>query len=363
MQGEMLQQMLDSVTEYAIFSLDVDGFVTTWNRGAERVFGYPAKEFIGQKGHLLFCPTDIKNGVPEQEMETAIREGSAEDVRWHARKGGEEFFGSGRMSPFIDASGALVGFVKVVRDVTRERLADIEQMRQTAELESTIDALRQFSYIASHDLREPLRMIGSYSALLRKRYAAQFDQDARDFFEFIDRGVTRMQDLLQGLRTYSLAGAKQTEAACDANDALAAALESLQLAIQENDATVEVEKLPEVACAKIELQQIFQNLLANALKFRSDAPPRITINARSDNIHEVFCVADNGIGIETRHSKRIFDIFQRLHNANEYPGTGLGLAICKKLVEAHGGKIWVDSTVSEGSKFYFSMPKIQPLHR
>jgi len=238
-----------------------------------------------------------------------------------------------------------------------ERTEQLEE--QTTELARSNAELAQFAYVASHDLQEPLRMITSYLQLLERRYQGQLDQDADDFIAFAIDGATRMQQLIRDLLAYSRVGtSNQSFAAVDCQVILKQVLDNLQMAIRESGAIVIYDELPTVMADPTRLSQLFQNLLANAIKFRSVRTPQIQISARhlSQPKEWLFAIADNGIGIEPSYFDRIFLIFQRLHTRTEYPGTGIGLAICKKIVDRHGGRIWVESTVGQTTTFYFTLP-------
>ena len=230
--------------------------------------------------------------------------------------------------------------------------------KQTKELARSNAELEQFAYVASHDLQEPLRMVSSYVQLLARRYKDKLDEDANEFIAYAVDGADRMQKLINGLLTYSRIGThgkafKPTDCLC----VLERALGNLDVAISESRAIVEYDNLPTVICDGLQITQLFQNLINNAIKFRKDQMPHIRIRAEEKGDEWVFSVCDNGIGIDPRHAERIFIVFQRLHGRHEYPGTGIGLAICKKIVERHGGCIWIESEPGQGSTFYFSIPK------
>ena len=262
--------------------------------------------------------------------------------------------------PVFDASGRFRGYRGVGTDVTERKRAQSVLRAAYDELARSNAELQQFAYVASHDLQEPLRMIGSYTQLLERRYGDKFDQDAREFMDFIVDGATRMKQLIEDLLAYSRVGTRGKELRpVRAQLLLEKALTNLRGAIEASGAVVTHDTLPEVNVDDTQVVQLLQNLIANAIKFRKEGePPRIHVGAEDAGGEWRFCVADNGIGIEPQYFERIFLVFQRLHTRDEYPGTGIGLAICKKVVDRHGGRIWVESAPGQGSKFYFTLPKI-----
>ena len=243
------------------------------------------------------------------------------------------------------------------RDVSERKRAEEALAQHARELARSNAELEQFAYVASHDLQEPLRMVASYTQLLAKRYQDKLDADARDFIAYAVDGATRMQALIADLLNYSRIGTRGKPfrpSSCEA--VLERVLASLKLATNESGATVSHDSLPTVLGDDVQLGQLFQNLLVNAIKFRTEAPPRIHLSAERNGKVWTFSVRDNGIGIAAEYAERIFMIFQRLHSKNEYPGTGIGLAVCKKIVERHGGRIWVQSQPGSGATFFFTIP-------
>ena len=241
---------------------------------------------------------------------------------------------------------------------TREerRQAELELARKVEELARSNRDLEQFAYVASHDLQEPLRMVAAYTQLLRERYAEKLDENANKYIHYALEGALRMQTLVQDLLTFSRVGRnrQRTEVASDA--VLQEALQNLQAALQESGAVVHHDRLPTVNADRAQLVQLLQNLLGNAIKFRGEKAPLITVSAEKLGAEWVFSVRDNGIGIAAEHLESIFVIFQRLHTHAEYPGNGVGLAICKKIVEQHSGRMWVESQPGEGASFKFTLP-------
>jgi light-regulated signal transduction histidine kinase (bacteriophytochrome) len=227
---------------------------------------------------------------------------------------------------------------------------------KTEKLARSNEDLEQFAYVASHDLQEPLRMVTSYVQLLAKRYKSKLDADANEFIDFAVDGAIRMRKLINDLLTYSGVGTQGKELSpTDSEAVLAQSVNDLKLTIEDNEALVTHDPLPTVMADRPQLGQLFQNLIGNAIKFRGNEPPRVHISASRNGSGWIFSVRDNGIGIAPEYSERIFIIFQRLHSRQEYAGTGIGLAICKKIVERHGGHIWVESEVGKGATFRFSL--------
>ncbi|HEV7814808.1 MAG TPA: MASE4 domain-containing protein [Janthinobacterium sp.] len=240
--------------------------------------------------------------------------------------------------------------------------ANAELAQRSQELARSNAELEQMASIASHDLQEPLRMVGSYMQLLKRKYQDRLDADGHEFIGFAVDGTKRMQALIDDLLTYSRVGSGATPLQpTDCNAVVAAAQHSLHMALEESGAQVECGALPVVMGDAVQLTQLFQNLLANAIKFRRNLPPEIHIHAEPEDGFWRFAVQDNGIGIAPEYFEQIFVMFQRLHSRSTYPGTGIGLAICKKIVERHGGCIWMESMPGTGSTFQFTLPREKPM--
>jgi light-regulated signal transduction histidine kinase (bacteriophytochrome) len=241
-------------------------------------------------------------------------------------------------------------------EILERKQAEKEIKRYAADLKISNDELQQFAYVASHDLQEPLRMISSYLQLIEYRYKDKLDKDADDFIEYAVDGAKRLQDLIGGLLEYSRVGTKgRSFELVDFGHILEQTLINLKVAIEESGALITHDPLPVLVADSTQLVQLFQNLIGNAIKFRSKETPRIHISADLRENEWVFSLRDNGVGIESQYKERIFNIFQRLHG-REYSGTGIGLSICKRIVERHGGRIWVESEAEKGSNFYFTIP-------
>jgi signal transduction histidine kinase len=248
-----------------------------------------------------------------------------------------------------------------LEDVTERTQARELLSRQMAEAQRSSAELDQFAYVASHDLQEPLRMVASFSELLAKRYSDKLDSDAKEFIGFAVDGVHRMQAMINDLLVYSRVGRRDLiYTPVDCEEVLQTVLEKLKPAIEEAGADIAHGPLPVITADTMQMRQLFQNLIGNSLKFRSQRPVVIRIWGRKYQKQWLFSVADNGIGMRADESKRIFEVFQRLHPRDVYPGTGIGLAICKKIVERHGGRIWVESKAGQGAIFYFTISQLPP---
>jgi len=344
------KEYVDNILRSMINTLivvDQHGKVKTVNHAACELLGYRAEELIGQSITRVFIGIDPFHGWANVELFYISNEGTRIPVLFSS-------------SILRDNEGELQGVVCVAQDITARKQAE-EALRQRAEeLVRSNAELEQFASVASHDLQEPLRMVASYVQLLAQRYRGQLDANADEFIAYAVDGVERMRTLIHDLLEYARVGTQGkpfelTEGSAVVSQALA----NLRIAIDTVGAVVTCDPLPTVAADPSQLVQVFQNLLANALKFHGTQPPRVHISATRQEQHWVFAVRDNGIGIELQYAERIFAIFQRLHTTAQYPGTGIGLAICKKVIERHGGRIWVESSLGHGATFFFTLPAVQ----
>jgi len=336
----------------------VDGRFVKVNRSLCEILGYPEEELIGKTVKEVSYLED--RDVTDAER-ARIRRGEIDSARFekrYVRKDGAVVWCEIAIALVRAADGTPQYEIAVFDDITERREAEDALREAHEELKRSNAELEQFAYVASHDLQEPLRMVSSYTQLLMRRYGDNLDGDAKEFTAYIVDGATRMKQLIEDLLAYSRVGTKGKEfRAVPAEAALRRAIVNLRAAIEEGGASVTYDSLPVVHGDDLQLAQLFQNLIGNALKFRSQSVPRIHVSAVEKEGEYDFSVRDNGIGIESQYFERIFMVFQRLHNKGEYPGTGIGLAICKKVVERHRGRIWVESTPGEGSAFHFTLPK------
>jgi PAS domain S-box-containing protein len=341
----------------AMVVVNQGGEIVLLNLQAEKKFGYRRNELLGQK---------VKNIIPEGFAERLIADGlrSAEDALAQQIGTGIELSGRRKdrtefpielmLSPLAGAEEILV--TAAIRDISVRKAAEADLLHKVEELNRSNEELEQFAYIASHDLQEPLRMVASYTQLLSRRYKGKLDSDADEFIAFAVDGATRMQRLIQDLLAYSRVGTKGKELLnTSSEDALRHALSNLRGAVEESGALVTHDPLPEVLADEMQLIQLFQNLIGNAIKYQNGGTPKIHVGALNGGKQYKFPVRDNGLGIDPQYCERIFGMFQRLHKREEFAGTGIGLAICKKIVERHGGQISVESQPGIGSTFRFDL--------
>jgi PAS domain S-box-containing protein len=359
---QKFRSLLDAAPDAMIISSE-GGKISLVNSQVEVMFGFRREELIGHDIHRL---------VPEWNRLSASA-GLPKEIT-ALRKNSSEFPAEISLSPLQTEEGLLV--TSAIRDITERKIAldAIRQLNLSLEqrvaertqellesnnyLRQTNEDLNQFAYAASHDLQEPLRMVAIYSEMLHRKYAGQLDEKADQFISFVIEGAKRMEMLLKDLLAYSQAGFSGPEPAVpvDCATAMETVLLHLHASIEENRASVTWGDLPTVPAHEIRLVQLFQNLVGNAIKYRSSDPPVIRVEAAQRDSEWLFTVRDNGIGIKPEYAQQIFGIFKRLHG-NAYPGTGIGLAICQRIVENYGGRIWVESTPGEGSLFCFTLPQ------
>jgi PAS domain S-box-containing protein len=343
----------------AMMVVNQRGEIVLLNLQAEKQFGYRRNELLGQK---------VKNVIPEGFAERLLADGlrSAEDALAQQigtgielvarRKDGSEFPIELMLSPLGSAEGILV--TAAIRDITTRKAAEANLIQKVKELNRSNEELGQFAYMASHDLQEPLRMVASYTQLLSKRYKGKLDSDADEFIAFAVDGAGRMQRLIQDLLAYSRVGTQGSNLLdISSEDALQQALLNLRGAIEDSGALVTHDPLPTVMADEMQLVQLFQNLVGNAIKYQGPGVPKVHIAAKRSGKKWTFSVQDNGLGIEPQYFERIFGMFQRLHKREAFAGTGIGLAICKKIVEQHGGSISVESQPGQGSTFRFALAR------
>lgn len=346
-----------AINEHAIIAItDPCGKIQYVNQKFCAVSKYSAGELIGKDHRIInsgYHTLDFFRYLWSTITKGEIWKG---EIRNRA-KDGSFYWVDTTIIPFLDEHGSPYQYVAIRTEVTAHKKLEAKMEEQVAELARSNDELEQFAYVVTHDLQEPLRAITSFVQLLRKYCNDQLDERANDLISHAVAGTNRMQLLIDDLLTYAQVNASQTMTDVNCDHLLSNVLIDLSIVIDECGAIVTRDKLPVVKGIPFQFVQLFTNLINNALKFKRSQPPKIHVGV-NDNHHEwVFSLTDNGIGIEAQSIDRIFRVFQRLHSRKEYSGTGIGLAICKKVVEHHGGRIWVESEPNVGSSFYFTIPK------
>ncbi|RPH37993.1 PAS domain S-box protein [bacterium] len=342
-----------------IWRAGIDGRCNYFNKSWLSFTGRSLKEELGDGWLMAVHPEDRKCCTATYAEAFDARRPFVMEYRLRYHNGSFHWILDYGM-PLFDVDQAFIGYIGSCFDIEERRRAQELVEHQAKALTQSNADLEQFAYVASHDLQEPLRMIQGFAQLLGRRYSDVLDDDGRQFMAYLMEGTERMQKLISNLLAYSRLDRQQKEfGQMDSRAAASRALFNLTQAVQESGAVVEIGALPVVCADETQMVQLFQNLIGNALKFRSTEPPRVQVSARSVGGEWLFTVQDNGIGIEPEYGEKIFAIFQRLHGPKEYQGTDIGLAICKKIVERHGGRIWAGSQSNHGATIFFTLPLIQ----
>ncbi len=343
----------------------------SWSEEVFRIFGIPLGSGTPCYEDLQRLIHPLDRSLHDQVVQTTIAHACPFEVecRFYRTDGTLGHF-LARGEPVVDHTGQTIQLIGTVQDITSRKQAEEQLLQLTTDLEASNRELEQFAYVASHDLQEPLRAVSSFAQLLAKRYQGKLDTKADLYIELMVDGATRMQQQIRDLLIYSRVGRHELKLQrVNCNALLKRVKQDLNLIITETQATIHADRLPTVMLDTVQFTQLLENLIGNALKYRSAASPEIHIRAvLRDRVDPdasdartrewLFSVQDNGIGLEPQYAERIFVIFQRLHARNEYPGTGLGLAICQKIIERHGGRIWVESQLGQGATFYFTLPEV-----
>jgi PAS domain S-box-containing protein len=343
-----------------ILRMDPQGVITFFNEFAQRFFGYPEGEILGSNIVSTIVPPTDTAGLDLATMIADIGknpERFSNNENENMKRNGDRVWIAWTNKGIPDEHGNIREILCIGNDITERKQAEALLARRTAELERSNADLEQFAYSVSHDLQSPLNVIGGFADLLSRRYQGKLDEKADEFIIQIREGVKRQKQLIMDLLDYSRVTTRgKTFEPVDCNKVVDQVLTDLSLIIQEKQAVITHENLPTVMADASQLGRVFQNLIGNALKFCREGAPQVQIGANHGEQEWRFWVRDQGIGIPPKDSKRIFMMFERLHDRSEYPGTGLGLAICQKIVERHGGRIWVESEPGISSTFWFTIP-------
>lgn len=371
-QRESLSATANLVKNYAIFTLDLDGNITTWDEGSVNIKDWVKSEVLGKHFRFLYQKKDQEKYLPEQNLDEARVKGTYTGQGYRIKKYGEIFLADITISQIHDQkTGEHIGYFEIVKDITEQRQQETNQLdandllkqeiKRRKEIEKALKEsnaeLEAFASAASHDLQEPLRMVISYLQLIERRYKKLFDKDGKEFLEFAVDGATRMRILISDLVEYSrIDTLKKPYRITNLNKLLEEVLSNLMVSTGEANVKITYDPLPEVIGDAVQLSQLFQNLIANAIKFSDKKPRRVHIGVDRQEAEYVFRVEDNGRGINKKDFDKVFLIFKQLGTRSNRQGSGIGLALAKKIVKRHHGKIWVESTEGKGSTFYFTIP-------
>ena len=344
----------------AIICMDKRGLITFWNPQAEKIFGWTADEVQGKLLSDTIIPVEYRDRH-NRGLETYVKTGEGRVLNTilelsAINKNNAEFPVELTVLPIKQGNDQF--FCAFLRDISRRKTAEQLLNRRAEELAASNGELEQFAYVASHDLQEPLRMVSSFLQLLDKKYEGQLDETAHQYIQFAVDGAERMKRLILDLLEYSRVNtSKEKRSNVNISDVITQVLDTYACKIAESKAKVKVSLMPVAKVNTLQMTQLFQNLVGNAFKYNKSAQPEIEIGYEELGDYHQFFVKDNGIGIDPKFYDRIFIIFQRLHTKTQFTGTGIGLAICKKIVEKHEGRIWVESETGKGSTFYFTVKK------
>lgn len=367
---ERYRMLVEDVRDYAIYMLNPEGRVATWNAGAERIKGYAAAEILGQPFATFFTPRDVKNRLPEQLLKQAELEGRASYDGERVRKDGRHIWIQGIITALRDDGGRLLGFSKVAQDITRQKEAETkirkfsEELEQrvaerTAQLEAANKELEAFSYSISHDLRAPLLRISGFVDIVQEEAAANLDEKSRKHLRTIADGAQQMSRLIDALLDFSRMGRQEMhQERVVVTRLVEEARHELAREIEGREIEWVIGELPETRGDPVMLRLVIINLISNAVKYtRSRQPAKIEIGSWTERGDTVYFVRDNGVGFDMKYVGKLFGVFQRLHPVREFEGTGIGLANVQRIMRRHGGRIWAESAVGQGATFYFCIPR------
>jgi PAS domain S-box-containing protein len=357
MHDESVHQLLDSRGDYAIFMLDSNGYVGSWNKGAEQIKGYTREEIIGKHFSVFYPADDRDRGEPERDLDIAARDGRFEEERRRVRKDGSEFWGNIVLSAVRDRTGSVAGFVKVTRDLTERRGAQERAIADDQALKAVNAELEAFTYSVSHDLRAPIRQIEGFSRILAEHLGKSADPEVAHYLRRIQEGSRQMgrlvDDLLQ-LAQLGRQGAKPRRISVDSliRDVIA----NLRTETENRNIEWRVESLPPLVCDSGLMHVLFTNLLSNAVKYtRTRDRAIIEIGHVVKDRELVIYVRDNGVGFDMKYADKLFGVFQRLHRADEFEGAGVGLATVQRIIRKHNGTIWAEAAPDAGAAFFFTL--------
>lgn len=357
LQVERIRRLVESVKDYAIITLNLDGEVTTWNSGAERIKGYGSAEIIGQPFARFYGDEGERSS---RELAIAAAEGRAEDECWIVRKDGSRFWANVVITRIDDQSGLATGFGIVLRDMTERKMHESELQAKNVALEAAVRELDAFSYSVSHDLRAPLRAIAGFSRILLDENAGIADPRSRQYLHLVRDNAVQMGQLVDDLLAFSRLNRTQMKRQPINMSALAKQA-AIEQQLEGHTADVRIGPLPDIIGDPGLMKLVLGNLIGNAIKFTQKCSnPQVEVGTRKIGRDQCIYVRDNGVGFDMRYAEKLFGVFQRLHRAEDFEGTGVGLAIVQRIVERHGQRVWAEAEVGKGATFYFTVEVANP---
>ena len=357
MHDESVHQMMDSRGDYAIFLLDAEGRVASWNKGAHHIKGYAREEILGKDFSVFYAAEDRASGKPQRDLDTAARDGRFEEEAVRVRKDGSIFWGNIVLTAVRDRTNTLAGFVKVTRDLTERRGAQDRAVADDQALKAVNAELEAFTYSVSHDLRAPIRQIEGFSKILAEHLGSHVDPQVAYYLQRIQEGSQHMGQLVNDLLDLSQIGRKQASPRLVSLDALIAqVLGNVRAEITNRHIEWRIASFPSVVCDPGLLHIVFTNLLSNAVKYtRPREKAVIEVGQMVAGGQLVIFVRDNGVGFNMKYADKLFGVFQRLHRTEEFEGAGIGLAIVQRIIRKHNGRVWAESAVNGGATFFFTL--------
>jgi PAS domain S-box-containing protein len=361
---ERFQLLVLGVKNYAILMLDREGYISSWNAGAEQIKGYRAEEIVGQHFSKFYPVEDVEAGRPAFELKVAAEEGEFEDEGWRVRKDGSRFWANVVITALHDAKGRLRGFGKVTRNITERKRAreELEHQRtalarSNIELQAVNKELESFSYSVSHDLRAPLRHIDGFARILKDEYATGIPAEGRRYLDRVLDAANHMGHLVDDLLNLARIGrSEMVKQKVDLAELVRQAIADLPEETITRDIKWRIEPLPELDCDPGLLKLVFVNLLSNAVKFtRGSQAALVEVGTREIDGATAIFVRDNGVGFDPKYADKLFGVFQRLHRQEDFEGTGIGLATVQRIIHRHGGEIWAESELGRGATFSFTL--------
>jgi PAS domain S-box-containing protein len=361
--------MVSNIKDYAIFMLDSEGYVISWNTGAERINGYSAREILGKSTDIFYTKEDLELAIPNKNLQQALMLGHYESEGWRIRKDGTLFWANVVFTPLYNEQEGVYGYAKVTRDVTERKKAEEEIIKLNSKLEEKVasrteqlkkanEELEAFSYSVSHDLRAPLRGIIGFASILEEDYAGRLDEEAKRITGIIKKNTLKMGCLIDDLLSFSRIGRQQiVKSAIHSSQMVKEVIVESDEKNHNGQVKWQIATLPDIVADPNAIRQVWVNLIANAVKYSQKQPfPEIEIGTLTAEQETIFFVKDNGVGFDENYKDKLFKVFQRLHSAADFEGTGVGLAIVERIISKHGGKVWATGKPGKGACFYFSLP-------